>query len=90
MARRLAVAQTQEKVNDLATSIQAISDGQVRIRDNMKALDHTSALYKRYVSELDAQETKLESLQAQRDALNTELAQKQASLNDYVAHLSVE
>ena len=56
----------------------------------MKALDHASALYKRYVGELDAQETKLESLQAQKDALETELAQRQASLNDYVAHLSVE
>ncbi len=90
IARRRAVAETQAKIADLDGRIQALSQGQTRIRDNMKALDHASALYKRYVGELDAQETRLAALQAQKDALETELAQRQASLNTYVAHLSVE
>ena len=90
IARRRAVAETQAKLSSLNARIDAISEGQTRIRDNMKTLDHTSALYKRYVGELDAQETNLESLQAQKDALNTELAQRQNALDDYVAHLSVE
>jgi chaperonin cofactor prefoldin len=89
VARRRAVADTQARVAALNARIQAISDGQTRIRDNMKALDHASALYKRYVAELDAQETTLETLQSQADALQTQLAQQQAALNDYVAHLSV-
>ena len=63
IARRRAVAETEAKISDVNARIQAISQGQTRIRDNMKALDHASALYKRYVGELDAQETKLEALQ---------------------------
>ena len=53
---------------NLNARIDAISQGQTRIRDNMKALDHSSALYKslRHRVELDAQETNLESLQAQK------------------------
>ena len=90
IARRRAVAETQAKINGVDARIQALSQGQTRIRDNMKALDHASALYKRYVGELDAQETRLGALQSEKDALGMELAQRQANLNDYVAHLSVE
>ncbi|MBV9852542.1 MAG: hypothetical protein JO250_22990 [Armatimonadetes bacterium] len=90
LARRRAVAETQARIADLDARVQALAQGQARIRENMKALDHTSALYRRYVGELDAQETKLGSLQAEKDTLQAELAQKQAALNEYVAHLSVE
>ncbi len=90
VTRRRAVADTQARIADVTARLQAIGQGQERIRDNMKALDHASALYKRYVSELDAQETTLSALQSQLDALQTQLAQQQTALNDYVAHLSVE
>jgi hypothetical protein len=89
ISRRRAVADTQAQITDVKARIQAISDGQTRIRDNMKALDHASALYKRYVSELNTQETMLTTLQSQLDTLQAQLAQQQAALNDYVAHLNV-
>jgi len=53
---------------------------QDRIRRNMAALDRTSALYRRYVGELDAQETQIgtlrgeaQRLRAQSDAARTAL-----------------
>lgn len=88
--QRQAIADTQAKINDLNARIQDIGNGQTRIRDNMKALDHSSALYKRYVGELNTQETTLETLQSQQDALQTQLAQQKDTLNTYVAHLNVQ
>ena len=45
---------------------------QDRIRKNMAALDHASLLYKRYVAELDAQETQIAALRADAQRLRTE------------------
>ena len=45
---------------------------QDRIRKNMAALDHASLLYKRYVAELDAQETQIAALRADAQHLRTE------------------
>ena len=45
---------------------------QDRIRRNMAALDRTSALYKRYVAELDAQETQIDALRSSAQRLRTE------------------
>lgn len=57
-----------------------IGKEQDRIRRNMAALDRTSALYRRYVGELDAQETQIgtlragaQRLRAQSDAARTAL-----------------
>ena len=44
--------------------VAAIGREQDRIRKNMTALDRASALYRRYVSELDAQETQIAALRA--------------------------
>ena len=45
---------------------------QDRIRRNMSALDRTSTLYKRYVAELDAQETQIDALRAAAQRLRAE------------------
>jgi len=44
----------QAAIGAVDAQAKALSAGQARIRDNMKALDKASALYKRYVAELDA------------------------------------
>lgn len=81
------VLQRRKKAQDLraqadmqTAEIAAISSDQERIRKNMMALDKDSALYKRYVTELDMQETRIDALRqeaikfrAQADAADRDL-----------------
>ncbi len=83
IARRQRLAEIQSRLTDIDAQTAAISSGQQRIRDNMNALDHNSSLYLRYVTELDAQETKLNDLTAQKATLQAELARAQAELNEF-------
>jgi len=87
--RREAVAHIDQQIANRQSQIAQISAGQDRIRNNIKALDHTSALYKRYVSELDSQETQLQSTQAEIDRLSADRAAAQRQLSDYVSSLTV-
>jgi small nuclear ribonucleoprotein (snRNP)-like protein len=84
------VSELTRSLQEIGSKITAITDGQTRIRGNMNALDANSALYKRYVSELDTQETQLNSLQAQKDQTQTQLDRANNDLKDYLANLSVE
>jgi hypothetical protein len=87
--RREKIANLQAAIDNRNKELSAIASGQERIRDNMKALDHSSALYKRYVGELDAQENKIEDLHSAIDALSSEGEQEQNDLSSYVSTLSV-
>ena len=64
ITRRRRVQDLKSQAAARAAEEQSINGDQERIRKNMAALDKSSALYKRYVGELDAQETKIESLRA--------------------------
>ena len=71
-------------------SSRSITKGQERIRKNMEALDHKSDLYRRYVGELDKQETQIGGLlTAEQDARQEELASARADLRRYLAGLSL-
>ena len=65
-----------QNLSDLASAADARVAGfgreQDRIRRNMAALDRPSALYKRYVAELDAQETQIAALRATAQRLRAE------------------
>jgi hypothetical protein len=90
LTKRHAIADTQNAINSINTQINAISAGQDRIRKNMNALDKSSSLYKRYVSELDTQETKLGTLNDNLADLNTTLTNQQNDLSAYLSNLTVE
>ena len=89
IARRQHIARIQARIAEIDAQTTDIAAGQDRIRRNMATLDHNSALYQRYVGELDAQETKLNDLQAQKVTLQAELARAQTDLNEAVVHLDV-
>ncbi len=88
-ARSQRLADLKVRADDLDAQIQAITKGQERIRKNMEALDHKSDLYRRYVGELDKQETQIGALAAERDARQAELASARADLSAYVAGLNL-
>lgn len=90
LTRRRAIQSTSDQISTLSSQIESINRGQDRIRENMKALDHTSDLYKRYVSELDSQETTLQNSNDKIAALQNQLAQQRQDLADYVSHLTVQ
>lgn len=88
-ARRQRLAELEATVTDLNAQMDTITQGQERIRNNMEALDHKSDLYRRYVGELDRQETQIESLAASRDTRQAELTAARADLSRYLAALTV-
>jgi hypothetical protein len=82
--RRTHVDELKAAAEQRANEVSSIGNDQERIRKNMEALDHSSALYKRYVSELDTQETKIEALRQEAIRLRTEAAAAQLELRAFV------
>jgi hypothetical protein len=68
----------------------SIHNEQDRIRKNMSSLDRDSALYRRYVGELDQQETRLAELRAQVDSLRAQSKAADDALNAYADCLEME
>lgn len=96
-AQLLAIIALKKKANDIAgqrtaqeKSLASITSDQTRIRENLKALDKTSPLYKTYESKLMAQETQVDRVQAEIDRLSiAENAARQA-VNDAIANLGAK
>jgi chaperonin cofactor prefoldin len=98
------VREALEKVIDLQTQLQetlrqraereqeirTISEEQNRLRQNMNALDRGSDLYKRYVTKLGEQETRIETLRGEIADLQKKEQQQRKALEDYVAGLTLE
>jgi Carboxypeptidase regulatory-like domain len=92
-AQRAVVANLEEEMQNRQNDIDRIVADQARLRENMKALKGSAeekALTQRYTSQLDQQETQLDSLrkniattEAQRDEANDELS-------DTIANLELE
>ncbi|MHB9132996.1 MAG: hypothetical protein ACYDBB_18165 [Armatimonadota bacterium] len=70
--------------------IQGITNEQQRIRSNMNALNQGSDLYKRYVTKLGEQETRIERLRGLIEDLQEREESQRKELNAYVAGLTLE
>jgi len=66
------------------------SADQERIRKNMEALDRASALYKRYVEELDGQENRIQTARKEATTARAESARLTAELRTYTDGLNLE
>ena len=86
--RRMQEIETQ--VQHQEAEITAIHAEQDRIRKNMGAVDKDSALYRRYVNELDSQETRLQTLREEAAALRAAAQEAERDLRAYVDSLEVE
>ncbi|GJL50236.1 MAG: hypothetical protein NPIRA01_14630 [Nitrospirales bacterium] len=86
---RQQLSHTQDARQQHESRITNIAKDQKRIRDNMNRLSRQSQLYTRYVKKLHAQETELETIQQEMDALvKKEISQKQ-TLEEYVMGLAI-
>ena len=86
---RRAAADLETRIAELKARLESITTGQERIRRNMEALDHKSDLCRRYVGELDKQETQIGTLTAEQAARQEELTAARADLRRYLAGLSL-
>lgn len=81
--------QTVQQVRRLDQQIRDISQEQARIRENMGRLAQNSELYNRYVRKLDQQESEIEKLRQDIEALKQTEEQQRRELNEYLMGLDI-
>jgi len=87
------ISTLQGRINNVDKEASEISQDQQRLRDNIKALTATTEakqLITRYVSKADTQETRLEQLNKEKQALNEELARARAELEAVIRGLAID
>lgn len=88
--KRAAIAESERAIAQIDARSKTISDDQARIRQNMQTIDRTTDLYKRYATKLNEQESELEKLVGDRVAVQKQLDERRADLDNYVRGLNVE
>jgi len=84
-----AVVDFQRQVDEHTKQIQQITEEQNRIRENMKTVQQQSDYYKRLLTKLNDQESKIEKLQNERDDLLKSRDEAQKALEDYLNNLNI-
>jgi hypothetical protein len=83
------LSHTTSRRGGLEQRMKEISQEQTRIRENMGRLAQTSELYNRYVKKLDQQETEMEKLRKEIDALKGTEEEQKRELHDYLLSLDM-
>jgi hypothetical protein len=82
--RKSELADTLRQRQEQERQAQSIRNEQSRIRQNMESLSRDSALYKRYVSQLDGQETQLGGILTEIDRLAKKEMEQRKALEDFI------
>lgn len=88
--RRHEIEQVSAERRQLEQQIQAITQEQARIRENMQQLDRTSELYKRYVKKFNEQEDQIEQLRGKIQELQGKENELRKALDEYLMGLDVQ
>ena len=86
-ARKARVAELQRQIAAQNKALEAIDKDQARLRENMKVLDKTSALYQTYAKKLGDQEERIAGIDAEIERLQQALNAAQNEFNQAVARL---
>jgi hypothetical protein len=86
---RRALADKQAAEAQFRDKLEALKSDQSRIRDNIAKIGPDSALYKRYLEKLTEQETQFETLQAAADKAAAETRAASASVDGFIAGLTI-
>lgn len=89
ITRKQAMVDIERQINDRQQQIEKITQEQNRIRENMRTVDKTSQYYNRLLAKLNEQETQIEKLQTETDALKTQLEGSRKDFESYVSSLNV-
>jgi hypothetical protein len=80
----------ERRIAELAHEQLGIGSDQDRLRQNMNAIDRTSALYASYMKKLTDQETRVDAIGVEARAAQAALQKAQQTLTGYLADLNVE
>lgn len=83
------VVRAQRRIESLEEEVRSITSDQNRIRSNMGSIDRNSDLYRRYVTKLNEQETRLEQIQQELEDARAERLARQQAVDNFVANLNV-
>ena len=86
-ARRARVQELQRQIEAQQKALKAIDTDQARLRENMKVLDKTSALYQTYASKLGAQEERIIKIDAEIERLQAAQKAAQNELDEAIERL---
>lgn len=92
LRRKAVIADLSTQIGTRESEVTTIGRDQERVRENMKSLKGTAderQLVQRYVRQLDAQETRLETLRAEAASLTAQRNAAQAELNKFIEGLGV-
>jgi hypothetical protein len=81
---------TQQRISLLDQERQTIDQDQNRIRQNMSSVSRDTDLYRRYMTKLNEQESRLEAIRDERQKEQDSLTRQQLDLQSYLQNLSVE
>lgn len=88
--RKSAMVETQRQIAEIDRQVNAITQEQNRIRENLRAVnDRNDQYYARLLKKLNEQETQLEQLQGKRGELQQQFEKQQADLETYLQNLNV-
>ena len=90
---RSRLAAKEARVESIDSEVEEIAKDQERLRDNIKALTATAEakqLITRYVAKADNQETRLEQLNKEKQALGQEITGLEGELETVVRGLSID
>jgi hypothetical protein len=85
-----AINQTQNRMGVLDQERALIEQDQGRIRQNMGTVSRDTDLYRRYMTKLNEQESRLEAIRDEREKLQATLTRQEGQLRDYLRDLNVE
>jgi hypothetical protein len=88
--KRAAIGESERALAQIDANVKTIADDQARIRQNMQTIDRTTDLYKRYATKLNEQESQLEKLSGDRAAVQKQLDERRADLENFLRDLTVE
>jgi hypothetical protein len=87
---RALLLESKRDVDGVKNRLKSITEEQVRLRENLKAVPSTSAAHKRYLEKFDQQEGDFEKLQGELGKKQEIEQQRQKEYESYLAALSVE
>ncbi|HVX61051.1 MAG TPA: hypothetical protein VHC19_10630 [Pirellulales bacterium] len=88
--RKGEIEQLLQRRQQAEQQINAITQEQARIRENMAQLDRNSDLYLRYVKKFSSQEDEVEKLRSEMSKLQQEANQKRQSLDQFLQGLELK
>jgi hypothetical protein len=86
---KAALADTQQQIDQSKAKLADITTEQNRIREDMRAVEHTTQYYTRLMTKLNDQESDIEKTQTQLVQLQKTLVDQQQALESYLENLDV-